>query len=199
MGTKNATADTRREPELVSGVLFEVQMAVGVSTQVIGIAFERRGMMWAAHYQADICGTLYPTWVVSSVTAGKRLGNVSGETWKDARDAAIAKLDGLDDEMWQRITGPATAERRRAKHSPLLPVVASSEATGPKLSRGEQAFMHTILAEAGRAPAGTLVPVEHTEGRAVSGLARKGLVIRLDTEAQLTEVGAAWLAAATSR
>ncbi|KVD92936.1 hypothetical protein WS63_07835 [Burkholderia stagnalis] len=66
-----------------------------------------------------------------------------------------------------------------------------------KLSFGEEVFMKSVLAEAGRADAGTLVSFDHTEGRAVSGLEKKGLVVRLDDEVRLTDVGAAWLATAT--
>jgi hypothetical protein len=65
-----------------------------------------------------------------------------------------------------------------------------------KLSFGEQVFMRSVLVEAGRAEAGTLVSFDHTEGRAVSGLAKKGLVVRLAREVQITDSGAAWLAAA---
>jgi hypothetical protein len=63
-----------------------------------------------------------------------------------------------------------------------------------KLSSGEDAFMRSVLVEAGRAHTGTLVSFDHTEGRAVSGLAKKGLVVRLGDEVRLTDVGAAWLA-----
>lgn len=65
-----------------------------------------------------------------------------------------------------------------------------------RLSLGEETFMMSVLAEAGRASAGTLISYNHTEGRAVSGLAKKGMVVRLDGEVQLTDAGAAWLATA---
>ncbi|RQP96545.1 hypothetical protein [Burkholderia stagnalis] len=65
-----------------------------------------------------------------------------------------------------------------------------------KLSPGEEYFMRSVLREAGLVSAGTRVSFDHTEGRAVSGLAKKGLLVRLDGEAQLTEAGAAWLVAA---
>ncbi|AQH05756.1 hypothetical protein A9R05_42835 (plasmid) [Burkholderia sp. KK1] len=63
-----------------------------------------------------------------------------------------------------------------------------------KLSFGETAFMKSVLSEAGRVRAGTLVTYDHTEGRAVAGLAKKGLVVKLDGQVQVTESGAAWLA-----
>lgn len=66
-----------------------------------------------------------------------------------------------------------------------------------KLSVGEEAFMRSVLEEAGRSPVGTLVSFDHTEGRAVSGLAKKGMVVRKSGEVEITEAGAAWLAAAT--
>lgn len=65
-----------------------------------------------------------------------------------------------------------------------------------KLSVGEETFMKSVLTEAGRATAGMRISFAHTEGRAVSGLAKKGLVLRLDDEVELTDIGAAWLAAA---
>ncbi|KWB61673.1 hypothetical protein WL39_20550 [Burkholderia ubonensis] len=61
----------------------------------------------------------------------------------------------------------------------------------------EEIFMKSVLAEAGRAMAGMRVLFDHTEGRAVSGLAKKGLAVRLDGEVRLTDIGAAWLATAT--
>ncbi|WP_186215105.1 hypothetical protein [Burkholderia gladioli] len=63
-----------------------------------------------------------------------------------------------------------------------------------KLSFGETAFMKSVLSEAGRVRSGTLVTYDHTEGRAVAGLAKKGLVIKLDGQVQVTESGAEWLA-----
>ena len=68
--------------------------------------------------------------------------------------------------------------------------------SGTQLSFGEAAFMKAVLERTGPAQAGTLVPFDHTEGRAVSGLAKKGLVVRLNREVQVTDAGAAWLAAA---
>ncbi|WP_080432628.1 hypothetical protein [Burkholderia ubonensis] len=65
-----------------------------------------------------------------------------------------------------------------------------------KLSFGEEVFMKSVLREVGCASAGTLVSFDHTEGRAVSGLAKKGFVVRQDAEVKITEAGAAWLAAA---
>ncbi|MGG2041318.1 hypothetical protein [Burkholderia gladioli] len=65
-----------------------------------------------------------------------------------------------------------------------------------RLSFGEDAYMRSVLKEAGRITAGTLVSFDHTEGRAVSGLAKKGLVARLDGEVQITDAGATWLATA---
>ncbi|WP_157662086.1 hypothetical protein [Burkholderia ubonensis] len=69
-----------------------------------------------------------------------------------------------------------------------------------KLSFGEEVFMRSVLKEAGRAKAGMLVSFDHTEGRAVSGLAKKGLVVRIDRtrEVQITDAGAAWLETATA-
>ncbi|WP_186157236.1 hypothetical protein [Burkholderia gladioli] len=63
-----------------------------------------------------------------------------------------------------------------------------------RLSFGEDAYMRSVLKEAGRITAGTLVSFDQTEGRAVSGLAKKGLVVRLDGEVQITDAGAMWLA-----
>lgn len=62
-----------------------------------------------------------------------------------------------------------------------------------KLSPGELAYMNSVLAEAPDAKKGTCITFDHTEGRAVSGVAKKGLVLRLDGEVEITELGAAWL------
>ncbi|KVO25108.1 hypothetical protein [Burkholderia ubonensis] len=69
-----------------------------------------------------------------------------------------------------------------------------------KLSFGEEVFMRSVIKEARRAKAGMLVSFDHTEGRAVSGLAKKGLVVRIDRtrEVQITDAGAAKLETATA-
>lgn len=69
----------------------------------------------------------------------------------------------------------------------------SLEAQSIKLSAGERAYMQDVLKEAGAITAGSVVSFDHTEGRAVSGLQKKGFVIRLDGEVEFTEIGAAWL------
>lgn len=61
-----------------------------------------------------------------------------------------------------------------------------------KPSFGEAAFMKSALREAGRASAGTLVSFDHTDGRPVSVLAKKGQ----EGEIKIIEAGAEWLAAA---
>lgn len=69
-----------------------------------------------------------------------------------------------------------------------------------KLSPGERAFMDSALQEAaGSIPAGTLISVDLTEGRAVGGLERKGLLVRRPGEAEFTALGAAWLQDAAQR
>ncbi|WP_186138366.1 hypothetical protein [Burkholderia gladioli] len=65
-----------------------------------------------------------------------------------------------------------------------------------RLSFGEDAYMRSVLKEAGHITAGALVSFDHTEGLAVSGLAKKGVVVRLDGEVQVTDAGAMWLATA---
>lgn len=64
-----------------------------------------------------------------------------------------------------------------------------------KLSPGELAFMASAMAEAGSETikAGTCMTFDHTEGRAVSGLAKKGILKRLDGEVEFTALGAAWV------
>ncbi|KVZ49483.1 hypothetical protein WL19_15880 [Burkholderia ubonensis] len=62
------------------------------------------------------------------------------------------------------------------------------------MSFGEEAFMRAVLEEAGPVKARRRVPFNHMEGRAVSGLVKKGFVVRLDGEVEITDVGAAWLA-----
>lgn len=66
-----------------------------------------------------------------------------------------------------------------------------------KLSPGEQAFMDAARTEVGGPIiAGLCISIDHTEGRAVSGLAKKGLVLRESkgSEAEFTELGAEWAA-----
>jgi hypothetical protein len=62
-----------------------------------------------------------------------------------------------------------------------------------KLSPGELDFMQSLLAEAPDAKAATAVSYNHTEGRAVTGLAKKGFLRKDRGEALLTHVGAIWL------
>lgn len=62
-----------------------------------------------------------------------------------------------------------------------------------KLSPGELAFMVSALDEAGGViTKGTAITFDPTEGRAVSGLEKKGLVVRLAGEVEITILGAAW-------
>lgn len=64
-----------------------------------------------------------------------------------------------------------------------------------KLSVGELAYMEDVLKEGGQLVAGSVVSFDHTEGRACAGLAKKGLVVRLKNEVEITPLGAAWLRA----
>lgn len=67
-----------------------------------------------------------------------------------------------------------------------------------KLSTGEFAFMRSAKEESGgEITTGTRIQVDHTEGRAVSGLSKKGFVIRDGSEAEVTDLGAAWFRVAT--
>ena len=69
----------------------------------------------------------------------------------------------------------------------------SMDARRIKLSPGELAFMESALDEAGGViTKGTAITFDHTEGRAVSGLEKKGLVVRLTGEVEVTILGAAW-------
>ena len=72
--------------------------------------------------------------------------------------------------------------------------ILASPAFQVALSPGEMAFMTSVLDEAGEdVGQGTMVSFDHTEGRAVSGLAKKGLVVRHKGEVELTELGTTWL------
>lgn len=63
-----------------------------------------------------------------------------------------------------------------------------------KLSPGELAFMESVLDEIGNdLTPGTMLSYDHTEGRAVGGLAKKDLVVRHKGEVEVTKLGAAWL------
>ena len=63
-----------------------------------------------------------------------------------------------------------------------------------KLSPGELAFMASALDEAGgKITAGTMINYDHTEGRAVGGLEKKGLVCRHKGEVEVTAIGENWL------
>lgn len=86
--------------------------------------------------------------------------------------------------------GWAKAKLSRAECDALLVRLAVRKV---KLSPGELAFMESALDEAG----GTITPgmeisFNHTEGRAVGGLERKGLVVRQKHEVEVTSLGAAW-------
>lgn len=90
----------------------------------------------------------------------------------------IKRLDDQKPDCWVKAT----------------PVEPDGGAPGKvKLSLGEEAFMKSVLKEAGPASAGSTVSYDHTEGRAVSGLAKKGLVLRRVGEVELTALGAEWL------
>lgn len=67
-----------------------------------------------------------------------------------------------------------------------------------RLSPGESAFMESLLKEVGGFPedpiiAGISFSYESWEGRAVGGLARKGMLDRSERDVTLTEQGAQWL------
>ena len=69
-----------------------------------------------------------------------------------------------------------------------------------KLSPGELAFMVSALdAAGGTITAGTMINYGHTEGRAVSGLEKKGFVVRHKGEVEVTEAGAVWFAHAAEK
>lgn len=73
----------------------------------------------------------------------------------------------------------------------LLTLLAANQV---KLSPGELTFMESALDEAGgEISSGTMISFDHTEGRAVGGLARKELVVRHNGEVEVTALGAAWL------
>lgn len=74
-----------------------------------------------------------------------------------------------------------------------MDVMYGLQAKKLKLSPGESAFMASILAEAPDATAGTCITFNHTEGRAVYGLEKKGMVIKLDGQVEVTRLGGAWL------
>lgn len=63
-----------------------------------------------------------------------------------------------------------------------------------KLSPGELAFMESVRCECGRVLAGVHVTYDHAESRAVSGLSKKGCLIKMDGEVSITKLGAAWFA-----
>lgn len=69
----------------------------------------------------------------------------------------------------------------------------SMDARRVKLSPGELAFMESALDEAGGViTKGTAISFDHTEGRAISGLEKKGMVVRFIGEVEVTTLGAAW-------
>lgn len=60
--------------------------------------------------------------------------------------------------------------------------------------------MDSAMDEAGGAISkGTVISFDHTEGRAVGGLTRKGLFIRHKGEVEVTAVGAEWFAKAQAQ
>lgn len=82
-----------------------------------------------------------------------------------------------------------TAEEGRALSLEL-------EAGRAKLSAGEKAFMAGVFKEAGALTEGASVSFDHTEGRATSGLAKKGLLKKDESssgEVEITALGAGYL------
>lgn len=76
-------------------------------------------------------------------------------------------------------------------------VLLALEAKRVKLSPGEKAFVRSALdAAEGKLEAGKRVGIDHTEGRAVAGLVKKGVVHRFGSEAEFTRLGAACAQAA---
>ncbi|MBR8426178.1 hypothetical protein [Burkholderia cenocepacia] len=65
-----------------------------------------------------------------------------------------------------------------------------------KLSLGEQKFMSSLSKTLGALPVGSNVPFTHMDGRAVSGLTKKGFLVRTGHGATLLQPGADWLATA---
>jgi len=66
-----------------------------------------------------------------------------------------------------------------------------------KLPDGEDAFIRSAMSETeGKIAAGLRISIDATEKRAVTGLVKKGLVLRDDEsdEAEFTALGAAWVA-----
>jgi hypothetical protein len=62
-----------------------------------------------------------------------------------------------------------------------------------KLSPSALYFMRSVNDEVGGGVTpGTQIQFDHTEGRAVGILAKNGLVIKLDGEVEVTDLGAAW-------
>lgn len=61
-----------------------------------------------------------------------------------------------------------------------------------KLSPAERLYLLAAQTTAGFAGLGARLPIKHTEGRAISGLAKKGLLVRVAGEASVTALGAAW-------
>ena len=73
-------------------------------------------------------------------------------------------------------------------------ILLGLKASKIKLSPGEVAYLASVRAETLGAPinAGTLVTYDHTEGRAVAGLQKKGMVRRVGVgEIEVLELGAA--------
>ena len=84
-------------------------------------------------------------------------------------------------------------EREEAKR-----VLLGLQAAKVKLSPGEDLFLEGVLKETGWRPldAGAHVTYDHTEGRAVSGLEKKGLLRRVGgSEVEVLPLGSARMAA----
>lgn len=108
---------------------------------------------------------------------------------------ALARADSWDANPGIR-PEPALA---RMVVAALATQIRILQAIGTKLSVGELAYMRSALEEAGGViTAGTRIQYDHTEGRAVSGLAKKGMVMLRDGETEVTPLGAAWFLAQSS-
>lgn len=113
----------------------------------------------------------------------EREWDTQAQQWKSLiGTSAVMSLDGF-----------AAWAKSSHEEASALEVMCRLQAKKLKLSPGEKAFMESILAESAEATVGTCVSFDHTEGRAVSGLEKKGMVIRLDGQAEITNLGGAWL------
>jgi len=98
-------------PVCVDGIVFYVALRDDRWIETIGVPFKHRGRTWAVH-RSTLIEPEWPTlFSVSDVETGQRVGRLEEESIDAARAAAIAKIDSITQDVWDKTFKP----RRRTR------------------------------------------------------------------------------------